>query len=128
MSERVFRIILGASLMLILFLRNENAVYAFIGLMIFEGITNWRIPILVSKLRFGSSFKPTDVSTPNCRSIPFDAERALRLVVASLLIISYIIFPLQLWLFPWFIGFMLFMAGLSNICPMAMTLHWVGFR
>jgi hypothetical protein len=52
----------------------------------------------------------------------------LRLVVAALLIISYVIFHEQLWIIPWFIGFMLFMAGLTNICPMAMMLRWTGFK
>ena len=128
MSERVFRIILGASLLISLFLKNETFIYAYIGLLLFEGITNWRIPILVSKLRYGKSYNSVELSNQNCRNIRFDAERALRLVVAFLLIISYVVFPLQLWLFPWFVGFMLFMAGLSNICPMVMSLYWLGFR
>lgn len=129
MSERVFRIILGASLLLLLFLQNDNFIYAYIGLLLFEGITNWRIPILISKMRYGRSFNPIEESAnSSCRNIPFDAERALRLVVAILLITTYIIFPAQLWLFPWFVGFMLFMAGLSNVCPMAMCLYWLGFR
>jgi hypothetical protein len=34
----------------------------------------------------------------------------------------------QIWFFPWFIGFMLFMAGMTNICPMVMGLRWIGFR
>ena len=66
--------------------------------------------------------------TPSCKGIPFDAERALRLVVAGLLTATYIVFPAQLWFFPWIVGFMLFMAGITNICPMAMILRAIGFR
>ena len=125
MSERVFRFILGAVLLILLFLQKETIIHIYIGLLLFEGITNWRIPILVSKLRYGEFRESTDTS---CRNIPFDAERALRLVVAGLLITTYIIFPTQLWFFPWITGFMLFMAGITNICPMAMILRWIGFR
>lgn len=125
MSERIFRLIQGACLLLLLFLQNESLIHAYIALLLFEGITNWRIPILVSKLRYGEFRESTE---PGCQGIPFDAERALRLVVAGLLIISYVLFPSLLWFFPWLVGFMLFMAGITNICPMAMMLRWVGFR
>lgn len=125
MSERVFRLIQGACLLLLLFMQQERLIHAYMALLLFEGITNWRIPILVSKLRYGE-FRES--ANPDCQRIPFDAERALRLVVAGLLITSYILFPTQLWFFPWLVGFMLFMAGVTNICPMAMSLRWMGFR
>ena len=125
MSERVFRFILGAVLLILLFLQKETLIHVYIGLLLVEGITNWRIPILVSKLRYGEFRESSD---PSCKGIPFDAERALRLVVAGLLITTYIVFPTQFWFFPWIVGFMLFMAGITNICPMAMMLRAIGFR
>ena len=125
MSERIFRLIQGACLLLLLYLQNEALIHAYIAILLFEGITNWRIPILVSKLRYGEFHESV---SPDCQSIPFDAERALRLVVAALLITTYILYPAQLWFFPWIVGFMLFMAGITNICPMAMILRWIGFR
>ncbi|MBU1192890.1 MAG: DUF2892 domain-containing protein [Gammaproteobacteria bacterium] len=128
MSERVFRFILGAALILLLYLQADMFVYAYIGVLLFEGITNWRVPILVSKLRYGKEFRPQDALGPGCSRIPFDAERTLRLLVAAFLILTFIMFPEQTWFFPWFIGFMLFMAGLTNICPMVMGLRWAGFR
>jgi hypothetical protein len=128
MSERVFRLILGSSLILLLFLQNETLIYCYIGLLLFEGITNWRIPVIISRLRYGEFHDVTSSGDSQCRSIPFDAERALRFVVAILLIVTYVLFPEQVWFFPWFIGFMLFMAGLTNICPMVMSLRWLGLR
>jgi len=132
MSERIFRMVLGASLLIILYFNSTTAVYAYIGLLLFEGITNWRIPILVSRLRYGQYAAPTG----DCAKIPFDAERALRLVVATFLILTYVIShppyalidPTFTFFFPWFIGFMLFMAGITNICPMVMFLRFVGMR
>ncbi len=128
MTERVFRFILGAGLMLLLYLQDERLVYVYIAVLMFEGITNWRVPIVVSKLRYGGAFRAQDVLSPGCSRIAFDAERALRLIVAFLLTLTFVIFPEQAWFFPWFIGFMLFMAGLTNICPMVMGLRWFGFR
>lgn len=128
MSERVFRFILGLSLLLLLFLQQEQAIYIYIAVLLFEGITNLRLPMLVSRARYGNGFSLNQPVDENRGPIPFDAERALRLIVAAFLIISFVMFREQMWFFPWFIGFMLFMAGMTNICPMVMGLRWTGFR
>lgn len=128
MSERAFRFILGAALILLLYLQADQLVYAYIVVLLVEGITNWRVPIVVSKLRYGDAYRSQDIVSPDCARIPFDAERALRLIVAAFLILTFVLFPTQTWFFPWFIGFMLFMAGLTNICPMVMALRWAGFK
>ena len=130
MNERIFRIILGVVLLLLLYFDLRQAVYGYIVLLFFEGITNWRIPILVSRMR-----GDRNVGTAECALSPgagarinFEAERALRLAVAVFLVVSYVVFPKELWFFPWFIGFALFGAGLSGICPMVMAFRWLGFR
>lgn len=126
MSERAYRFILGASLIVLLYLQDPVLVFAYMGILLFEGITNWRIPIIVSKLRYGSDYR--DPFTGNSPRFEFDAERMLRLIVFLLLLLSYVVMPEPAWFFPWFIGFMLFMAGMTNICPMVMGLRWMGFR
>lgn len=130
MTERAFRIILGIILLAALYFELRPVIYGYIVVLLFEGITNWRIPILVSRMR---GAQVTD--NPECALSPgeqarinFEAERALRLAVAAFLIISYVIFSSELWFFPWFIGFALFGAGLSGICPMVMGFRWLGFR
>ena len=130
MSERVFRIILGAVLLAALYFDLRLVIYGFIFVILFEGITNWRIPLLVSRLQgvpigvnSECALSPRDRARVN-----FEAERALRLAVAAFLIISYMVFSKELWFFPWFIGFALFGAGLSGICPMVMGFRWLGFR
>jgi hypothetical protein len=128
MTERAYRAILGAVLLGLLALKWEAAIYAYIGLLIFEGISNLRIPTLVSRLRFGAQYDPDSQATPGCGKIRFDAERALRLIFASFLILSYVLFNRELWFFPWFVGAMLLNAGITNICPMVMALRWSGFR
>ena len=125
MSERAFRFILGAALILLLYLDWRQGMVAYMGILLFEGLTNLRIPVLVSRLRFGRSFR-AGTQVGECR-LGFEAERMLRLIVVALLAVSWGLFPDTLWFFPWFIGFMLFMAGLTNICPMVMALRWMGF-
>ena len=127
MNERVFRLILGSVLLLLLYLQQEQFMYAYIGVLLFEGLTNWRVPKIVSRLRFGPEWHSRFVDK-ECAKIPFDAERMLRLIVALMLVVSYVLYQEQLWFFPWFIGFMLLMAGVTNICPMVMSLRWLGFR
>lgn len=128
MSERIFRLILGVSLLLFLLMQWQMAIYGYIVLLMFEGVTNWRIPILVSKLRYGDKFQEYVEDSSSDAKVQFDAERVLRFVVGIFVVISFILLPDLLWFFPWFVGFMLMMAGITNICPMVMFLRWVGFR
>lgn len=129
MSERVFRIILGVSLLALLGFNFAVGIYAYMSLLLFEGITNWRIPILVSKARFGDDYQEHEnVCSNEKTATPFEAERMLRFVVLILLVVTYIFYNDLLWWFPWFIGIMLCSAGLTGICPMVMVLRAIGFR
>jgi len=131
MTERTFRIILGAVLLAALYFELPMVVYGYIVILLFEAITNWRVPILVNRLVAGGATSDNaecPLSPGDKARVNFEAERALRLAVAGFLIVSYVIFSKDLWFFPWFIGFALFGAGLSGICPMVMGFRWLGFR
>ena len=130
MTERTFRIILGTILLAALYFELPMVIYGYIVVLLFEGITNWRIPILVTRLSGGDlQANPECTLSPGTNAlINFEAERALRLTVAGFLIVSFVVFGKELWFFPWFIGFALFGAGLSGICPMVMGFRWAGFR
>ena len=129
MSERMFRVLQGIILLAGLYFDLRWLIYGLIVVLLCEGITNLRIPLLISRMR-GVQFaaKPECAISPGASRINFEAERALRLAVAGFLIISYLLFSEQLWFFPWFIGFALFAAGLSGMCPMVMGFRWLGFR
>jgi len=130
MSERVFRIILGLILLILLYFNQRALIYGYIAFLLLEGITNWRVPMLISRIR-GLPVKSNSERFSSMKSlaqINFEAERALRLVVFVFLVLSYAVFNKELWFFPWFIGFALFGAGLSGICPMVLSLRWIGFR
>jgi hypothetical protein len=129
MSERFFRLILGISLVLFLLFREERAIYVYIGVMLFEGITNLRIPMLVSRLRYGPGYEAI-LATPPCAGakVNFDSERAQRFVVAGVLIIGYTLFREALWFLPWILGFALILASISGFCPVARFFRLIGFK
>jgi hypothetical protein len=128
MSERNFRLILGGTLLLILLYGRVDLFYVYIGVVAFEGLTNWRIPLLVSKLRYGREIRDSSGRAACINKYNFDAERALRLIIAGFLIVSLVLFPKVLWFFPWFMGFALTMAGMTGICPMAIFIKKMGFK
>lgn len=128
MSERTFRLILGGTLLLLLFWERFDVLYVYIGIVAFEGLTNLRVPVLISRMRYGrASLNPAGPAT-GTHKYDFDAERVLRLVIVVFLIVSLFVFPRSLWFFPWFVGFALFMAGVTGICPMAMFIRKLGFK
>jgi hypothetical protein len=127
MSERNFRLLIGVWLMLALVAALPQPIYVLMGMLLFEGITNWRIPALVSRLRAGSAPTVTQVAMSDC-AISFEAERALRMILVAMLGLSLFLAPALLWWLPWFIAFALIGAGLSGICPMVSALRWVGMR
>ena len=128
MSERNFRIVLGAWLTLGLLLNSPQVVYALVGLLLFEGVTNLRMPGLIGRVRGSSATDAAAVDVnPNAR-VSFEAERGLRLIVATLILIPMIDVVDFLWFLPWFVGFALIGAGLSGICPMVLALRWLGLR
>ncbi len=125
----MYRIILGGLLLILLGINSVEGVYFIIGLLVFEGLTNARVTILVSKARFGDDYlSHVNACEGEKSAIPFDAERMLRLLVAAFLIVTYILYSELLWWFPWFIGIMLCSAGLTGICPMVMILRAIGFK
>ncbi len=124
--ESTFRVILGLWLLAALSFELHIMTLALVGLLLFEGITNLRIPLLLSRLR--GNPPPTDCSIDVRSRIPFDAERLLRLILVLFLMSSYLLFPQYLWWLPWFVAFALLAGGLTEICPMVLILRWVGFR
>lgn len=132
MDMRTYRLILGALLLISLYFDLGYLMYALIGMLFFEGITNWRLPLLVQKLRSGSAA----ITEANIKLAPihrkyrfnFEAERAWDLLAALILLVSYALFYDKLWFFPWFMGFAIFGAGVSGVCPMLAGLKWAGFK
>jgi hypothetical protein len=128
MNERIFRLLLGVSLLVILFFDWNEFLYVYILMLIMEGLTNWRIPNLISKLRYGPANLEIAEDITGTYKYNFEAERAFRLVIAVTLVLSSYAFPKTLWFLPWFVGFGLSMAGITGICPISLTFKKLGFR
>lgn len=132
MTERQFRLFIGTCILAALYFDLRNLMIGLIAILMFEGLTNWRVPLLISRLRYGSSaVQSTDkVFWPihALCTISFDAERAWRFTVAILLALTYLMYYQQVWFMPWFMGFAIFGAGLSGVCPMLISLKLIGFR
>lgn len=128
MTERAYRFMFGFSMLLCLFMGWDYAIYALLGLLLAEGITNWRVPILVSRMRYPmGGFQVTDSENPYYR-VHYEAERMLRWVMAAALGAGFIMFPKQLWFLPWFASLNLLLAGITGICPMVMLLRRLGLK
>lgn len=130
MSNRLYRLLYGALLLTGLYFDQSMIIYVLIGLAIFEAITNLRIPKLVSQFRYGNDGDPLEGSIGidfNIRT-NFEAERGWRITVATMLLLSILIFPDVLWFVPWFMGFAILGAGVSGVCPMFLVMKWIGLR
>ena len=132
MTNRFYRGLLGALLIISLYFDLAWLMYGIIVMLFFEGITNLLLPKLVDS--FGqvvspaSSFfkyKPEPCSMGS--RFGFESERCWRLVVGVMLLVTYFNYDM-LWFFPWFMGFAIMGAGVSSMCPMLMALRWAGFR
>ena len=134
MSERLFRLILGALLFIALtlsaILESRIPVYTVLGIILFEAITNWRIPIIVTRLRYGENYKQKLHTPPSNNRLlgSIEAERFLRVAVLGFVSLPYIVSIEYIEFIPWFVATALALAGITNICPMVMFLRYVGMR
>jgi hypothetical protein len=130
MSERTFHFIFGALLLVALYFSLSLVVYILITWQLIEAVSGRYLTDAVSRLRNGK--KSADEA--GCGTVVsesgfgFSAQRALRAVLAMLLLLSYVLFVNQLWIVNWFVGFALMAAGISGICPMLAALQKIGFR
>ena len=127
MTDRNYRLLLGLAILIVLYFDLTYAMYGLIGLLFMEGIMNWRIPLLVNRFRqqLGADalrMEPLDFKWP------IHEERAWRLTVGFMLVLTFLIFNEIAWFLPWFMGFAIFGAGVSGVCPVLLGLHFVGCR
>ena len=130
MTDRTYRLLYGAALLLGLYFDLDPLLYGLVGMAALEGVTNLRLPKLVTFLRYGANYSLHE-TTADFGFVPrfnFEAERAWRVLVASLLALSLVVFPDRLWFLPWFMGFAILGAGVSGVCPMYLGLRWIGLK
>jgi Inner membrane protein YgaP-like, transmembrane domain len=134
MSEHRFLLITGLFLWAILaysaYYESEMLLYIFAGYLMFEGLTNLRLTKL---LKYFNKKTDTPEASPEKtgNSSPLrkiEADRVSRIIIATLVYVSFALLPDLLWFMPWFIAGILIMAGITNICPMQIFLKWTGMK
>ena len=130
MTDRTYRTIMGFALLVVLYFEYQLAMYGIIGLLFFEGLTNIRIPMLVGVIRktlLKQDYAYADSGLVENSRFNIESERLWRIVVGTFLFIGYFLVE-ALWFFPWFMGFAIFGAGLSGVCPVLLAIRWLGFK
>ncbi len=128
MSDRTYRLILGMLLLISLYFEISYLMYCLIGLLLLEGATNLRVPLLLRRLQGASATDSNLAPFQQKNRFNFEAERAWRLIVGLMLLITYVLFYDTMWFFPWFMGFTIFGAGASGVCPVLIGVKWAGCR
>jgi len=130
MTDRMYRGLFGAAILIALYFELSWLMFALIGLLFAEGITNQRVSKLICNLR--NCLTKEQIGYVNYGQVMnpkfnVDSERVWRLTVGLFLLVSFS-YVEALWWFPWFMGFAIFGAGLSGVCPVLIAIRWVGFR
>jgi len=121
---------MGFALLVVLYFDYHMAMYGVIGLLLFEGLTNIRVPILVGLIRkniLKQDYVYADTGLVENPKFNLESERLWRIIVGSFLFLGYFLID-ALWFFPWFMGFAIFGAGLSGVCPVLLAVRWLGFK
>lgn len=130
MTDRIYRTFLGLAILLVLYFESATTMYVLIVMLLIEGITRLTVPKLVGAVGSLAGAQALAYRAEPCNPgfrFQFEGEILWRLVVAIMLLIGYFFYD-YLWFFPWFMGFAIFGAGLSGVCPVLMAIRWVGFK
>lgn len=128
MSERAYRFILGIVLMIILYLDVPLFYYGYVAVLLLEGITPWRIPMLASRWRFGVTGEPSDGEQQQTICASFEAERAMRLTFGVIMVLTFFVLPAPYWFLNWVISVFLLLSGMVNVCPLVLLYRAMGMR
>lgn len=134
MTERTYRLFFGSTLLIALYFDFNAVVLGLVALSLFQGITGWRLARIVTYVLHRSAVRPGETAAALASPIigrtalTFDAERASSLLVAAVITLGSAVFTDSLWFMPWFVGFALFGAGLSGVCPMVLGFKWAGLK
>ena len=119
MTERQYRFFLGALLFVVLYFESPEGIYAYIGLLMFEGITGIRLTVLT-----GGASRIKSASGGWC----FEAERGMRIFFGGLMA-TMLFLPMEtFWFLNWLIAFALLISGAVNYCPIVALMKLVGLR
>jgi len=131
MSERLYLFLVGACILLALYLADNYLIFGLSLFLLLEGISGVRLTTMIQKAR-QISLEPDMNSSHTKARFGIDGLSAWRVFVAIVLVSSYALIHEYgyevLWFIPWFMGFAILGAGATGICPVLLGLHRVGFK
>ena len=131
MSERIFILGIGLSILFALYIELDIMMYGLAVYLMLEGITNIRLTRLLQASRNVTLDDGLYLYGGKNR-FELEATRLWRIVVAIVLATSFILLHEYnydvLWFFPWFLGFALTGAGVSGVCPVLIAIKFIGFK
>ncbi len=131
MSERIYLLLVGIYILTALYLEQNIMIYALLGFMFLEGITDVRLTRLLQKAR-NVELDDGFFKVQTTEKYNVEATRLLRIVVSIVLATTYILLHEYdydiLWFVPWFMGFAVTGAGVSGICPLVIGIRSLGFK
>ncbi len=131
MTERTYLFLVGAYILMALYLDNNYLVYGLAVFLFLEGITGIRLTTMLQKARQVSLRSGLVIFNSRAR-FDIDGLSAWRVIVAVVLVSNYALLHGYgyevLWFIPWFLGFAIMGAGASGICPVLVGLRWAGFK
>ncbi len=121
---------MGALLLVLLYTEYYIVAYAVIAMTLFEGITNQRLNLVVTRMlrKFGANVSGIDRPLRENYRIAFDAERAQRLFIAVTFAGLFFLAPKELWILNWFFAFGMLLSGIVMFCPVIAFFRVIGFR
>lgn len=130
MSEHTYRLLIGTVLLILLYTEFNILAYIVIVITLFEGITNQRVNLIVTRLRkyFGANVENFEKHPRSNFKFPFDAERAQRLLIAVVFSGLFFFAPKELWMLNWFFAFGMLISGIVMFCPVIALFRALGFR
>jgi len=130
MSEHVYRLLVGSLMLILLYTENYIVAYVVIAMALFEGITNQRLNLVVTRLRkkMGADVSKFIKPPRENYKFAFDAERAQRLFVGILFALLLFAAPKELWILTWFFAFGMLISGIIMFCPVIAFFRAIGFR
>ena len=130
MTEHTYRLVMGILLLIILYTDTNVFSYTIIGIIMFEGLTNLRLNLLVTRLRnkLGANLTEMDGPPRENYRVNFEAERAQRIVVAVSFAALFFYSPDELWMINWMFAFGMLISGIVMFCPIIALFKAVGFK
>lgn len=130
MSEHTYRLLIGSLMLIMLYTEYYLVAYIIMIVAFFEGLTNQRLNLVVTRLRrkFGADMSHYEIPHRENYRFAFDAEQAQRLFVAVTFAALFFAAPKELWILNWFFAFGMLISGIVMFCPVIAVFRAIGFR